>query len=89
MTVHYLPLYYCSRHSSGGDCSLPAVLTAAVQFFPLVVCARCFLFPLPGEDAVSWLQSECGPCSVEEALSAGNEMVAAGLIYHSTYGHGL
>ena len=51
--------------------------------------ARCFLFPFPGEDAVSWLQSECGPCSVEEALSTGNKMVAASLIYHSTYGHGL
>ncbi|CBN73937.1 conserved unknown protein [Ectocarpus siliculosus] len=45
----------------------------------------CFL----GEDAVSWLQSECGPCSVEEALWRGNKMVAAGLIYHCTYGHSL
>ncbi|CAN0461533.1 unnamed protein product, partial [Scytosiphon promiscuus] len=42
-----------------------------------------------GEDAVSWLQSECGPCSVGEALSLGNKMIAAGLIYHCTYGHSL
>lgn len=42
-----------------------------------------------GEDAVSWLQSECGPCSVEEALARGNKMIAAGLIYHCTYGHRL
>ncbi|CAM9188942.1 unnamed protein product [Scytosiphon promiscuus] len=45
----------------------------------------CFV----GEDAVSWLQSECGPCSVGEALSLGNKMIAAGLIYHCTYGHSL
>lgn len=42
-----------------------------------------------GEDAVSWIQSECGPCSAEEALSVGKRMVAAGLIYHCTYGHSL
>eukprot|EP00752_Nemacystus_decipiens_P009692 g8658.t2 len=47
----------------------------------------CFI----GEDAVSWIQSdsECAPCSVEEALFVGNKMVAAGLIYHCTYGHSL
>lgn len=38
---------------------------------------------------MSWIQSECGPCSVDEALSVGNRMVAAGLIYHCTYGHSL
>ncbi|CAM9945118.1 unnamed protein product, partial [Ascophyllum nodosum] len=53
--------------------------------YRLRVYRSCFV----GEDAVSWLQSECGPCSVEEALSTGNKMVAASLIYHSTYGHGL
>lgn len=42
-----------------------------------------------GEDAVSWLQSECGPCSAEEALAQGNQMIAAGLIYHCNYGHSL
>lgn len=48
------------------------------------------MWDVAGEDAVSWLQSECGGmCSVEEALLRGNRMVKAGLIYHSTYGHGL
>ncbi|CAM9382471.1 unnamed protein product, partial [Ectocarpus sp. 4 AP-2014] len=51
----------------------------------LRVYRSCFL----GEDAVSWLQSECGLCSVEEALWRGNKMVTAGLIYHCTYGHSL
>lgn len=38
---------------------------------------------------MSWIHSEYGPCSVEEALAVGNRMVAAGLIYHCTYGHSL
>lgn len=53
--------------------------------YRLRVYRSCFV----GEDAVSWLQSESrhGPCSAEEAVALGNKMVAAGLIYHCTYGH--
>lgn len=84
------------REGSGAPWAGGATRAMVAHVLSPFSCFSCFLFCVlclsvlrVGEDAVSWLQSECGPRSVEEALSIGNRMIAAGLIYHCTYGHSL